>query len=91
MSVRYSGDTEIRIKYDERRGTYVGSVTDPFLRFRIAVANPGKTSKERDQAARRLLMRAMRWARGQKRQFLVDGSGSKIKIRRVYQAPCPLE
>lgn len=111
--IRYSGDTEIHIRYDRRRGVHVGLVKDPVLRFRIIVP-PVPRSKDREQdarnhdrAARQLLAQAMRWAGSAeaqqllkakgiaRRQFVVDRasrkSGSRIRIRRVYQAPCPLE
>lgn len=95
--IRYSGDTEIEIKYNRRLGEYVGIVKDPFLRFEIIVPavprsrDPETTARNHDKAARRLLGQAMRWARRQRRQFLLDRSGTRIRIRRVYQAPCPLE
>lgn len=91
MSIRYSGDTEIQIKYNRRLGEWVGTVKDPFLRFDVIVPNPGTDPKARDSASRQLLARAMRWARTRKRTFLLDRTGTRIRLRRVYQAPCPLE
>lgn len=105
MSVRYSGDAEIRIGYDAERRVYRGNVVDPNLRFRgwVPVRRARRDEKDQrpssprssaayDDAARRLATAAQRWARDRGRRFAVEqDEKGRIEIRRVFQSPCPLE
>ena len=102
MSVRYSGDTEIRLRHIRRRNAaacYEGAVVDPYLRFRGWVpvaqkfARDPKCPEAYDDAAKRLAALAERWAKSEDRRFMVEFAhdGRGIRIRRGFQAPCPLE
>jgi Arc/MetJ family transcription regulator len=93
MAIRYTGDVEVRIQWDPRRRLYVGSVRDPRARWRTIlvpqrrIASPA-SSEAYDYAARVLVERAERELG---RRLPADRDGSKIRIRRVFQAPCPRE
>ena len=98
MSIRFSGDTEVRLHYDPDADEYRGTVVDPYLRFRGAVpvsrrfARDVACSDAYDDAARRLARVAQRWANSRKRGFMLEQlRDGTIRIRRGYQAPCPLE
>ncbi len=101
MSVRYSGDTEVRVRYHPHRRVYIGTVTDPYLRWRGEVPRGAVRSGRSgspddpdmyDAAARELIARADRWARGLRKRFMVDVRRNRqIRVSRVFQAPCPLE
>lgn len=95
---RYSGDAEIRVGYDRETKSYVGRVTDPYLRFRGWVSrNPrfsrNPTSSEAyDDAARRIARYAQAWAKSEQTRFMVEeDKRGRVRIRRGFQAPCPLE
>ena len=98
MAKRYSGDAEIRIRYDARSRVYRGTVVDPWLRFSGWVplerryARDPQTSEAYDDAARRLARVAGHWAkRDASRDFAFDEPrGSGIRLRRVFQSPCPI-
>lgn len=91
MAVRYSGDAEVHIKY--RLGRYEGSVRDPYfhwkgsaaprLRFRMAP----KTPAAYDDAAVSLLLAA---DAASKNRLLLQKENGAVKIRRLFQAPCPI-
>ena len=97
MSTRYSGDTEIRLRHNVTRRCYEGSVVDPYLRFRGWVpvtrkfARDPQCSEAYDDAAKRLAKLAEKWARSERRRFMVEFTNDGIRIRRGFQAPCPLE
>ena len=97
MSVRYSGDTEIRLRHNDARRCYEGSVVDPYLRFRGWVPATRKFARDPqcpeayDDAAKRLAALAERWAKSERRRFMVEFTNNGIRIRRGFQAPCPLE
>ena len=97
MSVRYSGDTEIRLRHNGKLRRYEGVVVDPHLRFRGWVpeakrfARDPQSSAAYDDAAERLAAIAQRWAKGERRNFMVEFTDDGIRIRRGFQAPCPLE
>ena len=96
--IRYSGDTEVRLRFDPEAQGYRGTVTDPYLRFRGFVpakrrfARDATSSDAYDDAAERLAALAQRWARERHDvEFLLEERRGRILIRRGYQAPCPLE
>ena len=97
MSVRYSGDTEIRLHHNERDRRYEGVVVDPYLRFRGWVPTTRKFARDPqcsdayDDAAKRLAALAERWARSERRRFMIESTNNGIRIRRGFQSPCPLE
>lgn len=114
MSVRYSGDAEVRLEYDRGDGVYDGRVSDPHLIFDGWVplnrrfARDPTCSEAYDDAARRLAKLAQDSAREDGRAFMLEYERSRtrlgnrdvgrntnrappIRIRRGYQAPCPLE
>lgn len=97
MAIRYSGDAEVRVGFDPKRRMYRGSVADPYLRYRGEVpvsrrfARDPTCSEAYDDAAERLAKRADGWARERKRAFMVEQTKGRVRVRRVYQAPCPLE
>lgn len=97
MSIRYSGDAEVRLTFDKRKRHYRGQVVDPHLRFNGWVslhrrfARDPTCSEAYDDAARRLAELAEQWARSENRHFLVELERNGVRIRRGFQAPCPLE
>ena len=106
MSIRYSGDAEIRLGYDPKRRAYRGSVVDPYLRFpasgqftvpashvlRDGSARDPSSPEAYDAAARRLAAAAQRWAKSERLSFLIESDKrGRVLIRRVFQSPCPLE
>lgn len=94
MSIRYSGDTEIRLGFDRRRKVYRGTVVDPYLRYNGEVtAGRGDPSRPEayDDAARRLCSKAQAWAESRGKNFMLEKKRRRLEIRRVFQSPCPLE
>ena len=95
MSIRYSGDTEIRLGYDPKKHVYRGTVVDPYLRYRGEVGETRRDPRSPeayDDAARRLARRAQAWAEGRGKSFMLESDKrNRIVIRRVFQSPCPLE
>lgn len=98
MSVRFSGDAEVRLSYDKDERTYRGTVVDPYLRFRGWVSLSRRFKRDPtcpdayDDAARRLATIANRWATSQGLRFMVEEENEGgVGIRRGFQAPCPLE
>lgn len=99
MAVRYCGDTEIRLRFDDGARVYVGHVVDPFLRFRGVVPasvarqhrNAPTSSEAYDLAARQLLHIAEGWARRHGRRFATDRKNGRPVVRRMFQSPCPLD
>lgn len=97
MSIRYSGDVEIRIGWDEKARVYRGTVVDPYLRFRGGVrASPRfrgmtRSSAAYDDAATRLVTLAQRWARSRGQAFALDEEQGRIRVRRIFQSPCPMD
>lgn len=97
MSIRFSGDAEIRLGWDRRARLYRGCVVDPYLRFRGGVplrpqyAHAPTSSDAYDDAATRLATLAQQWARSQRRSFALDEERGRIQIRRIFQSPCPVD
>lgn len=102
MTIRYSGDAEVRIRYDDRHRIYRGTVVDAHIRFRGWVPRAGKFREPRspeayDDAARRLAAIAQRCARAaqcgfrERRPFAFEEANRRVKFRRVFQSPCPLD
>lgn len=97
MSIRYSGDAEVRLAYDPRERRYRGQVVDPYLRYHGWVpvhrrfARDPACSEAYDDAAKRLAHLAEQWAKSEDRNFMVELGHDGIRIRRGFQAPCPLE
>ena len=97
MSVRYSGDTEIRLRFNDQLRRYEGVAVDPYLRFRgwvpmaRAFRREPRSSEAYDDAAKRLASLAQRWARSERRSFMIESTNHAIRIRRGFQSPCPLE
>ena len=92
MARRYSGDAEVRVGWDPRRREYRGSIRDPYRRVRAVV--PGQSQRDPtspeayDEAATRLLEDADRRSGG---RLKVERRRGRVVVRRVFQAPCPLE
>ena len=94
-SVRYSGDATVRLGYDPRRDVYAGTVADPYVVWRGRVGGgtrtPRRSSAAYDDAAERLIRAADRWAaRTGRRPIDADRRLGRLRIRRVFQAPCPV-
>lgn len=94
MARRYSGDVEVRVHWDPRSRVYSGTVRDPHKRWRgevgarYAYRLMGRdldSSAAYDDAARRLIQAAER----DEGRFMAERSAGRIRIRRVFQAPCP--
>lgn len=97
MAIRYSGDVEVRLGYDPRRRAYVGSVRDPGgpngpFRWRgVYEGSSPKNSADYDRAAKEMIIAADRDCRRESdRHLMVERDGGAIRIRRVFQAPCPI-
>lgn len=92
MTIRYSGDAEVRILWSERRRRYVGTVRDPDYLWRgdLASRSP-RNSDDYDDAARDLLAAADASCRAELgRPLALEREGRTIAIRRVFQSPCPI-
>lgn len=91
MALRYSADTEIRVQWDPTHKQFAGRVRDPWIAWRGHV--PGKrplSPEDYDRAAVALFRAAERVAKRHGASFHVDRApGGKIRIRRIFQAPCP--
>ena len=95
MTVRYSGDTEVRDLRYEGAGVYTGTVADRAgywqgpVRVTRRDGRP-RSSEAYDLAAERLLARADRWRRCHGRApFDAERTAAGYRVRRVFQAPCP--
>ena len=96
MSVRYSGDAEVRLGYDPKKRVYRGTVVDSNgLRWDGEVGTHGardpRAPESYDRAARQLLVRASRDVARRGKRFASESKKGRHVIRRGYQAPCPLE
>lgn len=89
MAIRYSGNTEVRFGWDRRRKVYRGSVRDPYRRWTGEVSKftffSPNTPESYDRAAIFLIQKAQ----NETGKFDIELEGNKIKIRRVFQSPCP--
>ena len=93
MAIRYSGDTEVRVRWSPRDRCYIGSVRDPNHRWRGRCRKPfyqrdATSSDAYDAAAKDLLHQAQRWADG---KLMVERRWGRVRVRRVFQAPCPVK
>lgn len=95
MAKRYSGDVEIRLSWDPRARAYRDTVRDPHKRWRGTVSARyayrllGRDldgSAAYDDAARRLIQAA----ETDVGPLMVERSRGRIRIRRIFQAPCPV-
>jgi hypothetical protein len=87
MAIRYSGDVEVKMQYDQERRAYRGVVRDPNGRWRgTASANNAPTTETYDDLARAMIERA---EKEQGRKLPAERQGRRIMVRRVFQAPCP--
>lgn len=99
MAIRYSGDTEIRLQWRPRYNAYQGSVRDPYKRWEgmWISHHPDPhdpiSSEAYDRAAIELIRVAERWAKTRSmKPFEIEKTNlGRIRIRRVFQAPCPRE
>lgn len=101
MAVRYSGDVEVRVLWDPRKRIFVGSVRDPYVRCRCSAPRPtavrGKrilhrSSESYDLMALLFLRQAARWAKETRNHVLrLEQKRGHIVVRRIFQAPCPIE
>lgn len=93
MAVRYSGDAEVRIAYRSATRTYVGMVRDPFFRWsgsakpRLGFLRRPTSPEAYDDAAVTMLLAADK-ASG--RKLLLQAEGGRVRVRRLFQAPCPI-
>jgi hypothetical protein len=101
MAIRYSGDAEVRVLWNPTRRVFVGSVRDPYVRWRGTAPRPSqvkgrrllhRASESYDLMAALFLRRAQLWAKEQLGHVLqLEEKHGRIQIRRVFQAPCPTE
>ena len=97
MTIRYSGDTEVRDLRYEGNGVYTGTVADRAgywhgpVRVPLLRGERPRSSEAYDHAAEDLLARADRWRlrRGRPRFDAERVKTGGYRIRRVFQAPCP--
>lgn len=98
MAIRYSGDAEVRLRWDNRRHLYIGNVRDPYIRWRGSAPQPSEIKKNSptnpysyDSMAALFLRQAQKWARQKYgRDLQLEEKHGRIQIRRVFQAPCPI-
>lgn len=93
MAIRYSGDAEIRMRWEG--GRVLGSVRDlmhdGFLWRGEETLRRSPTSEDYDRTASRMLETADRKARGYGlRLSLERDRRGRVTVRRVFQAPCPV-
>lgn len=96
MAIRYSGDAEVRVRWDAPNRRYEGRVSDPYLVWRgYVLTSPGRahtSSGAFDRAAIDLLRAADRWAKAKgKSGVALAQKDGKIILRRASQSPCPFE
>lgn len=93
MAVRYSGDAEVKLQYDASRKAYYGEVRDPYHVWRgrvpprLSFRRSPESHEAYDDAAASLLLLADK-ASGNR--LLLAKSGRRIKVSRLFQAPCPI-
>lgn len=101
MAIRYSGDAEVRLGWDERAKVYRGSVravttSGTVFRWRgtwrpsswFFLANRTSSSSY-DAAAKGLLAQAKQSAGRMGKSLSLEGKRERVTLRRVFQAPCP--
>lgn len=91
MAIRYSGNVQVNMQYDQPRGCYLARVRDPNYRWRGTTGAWGRdaspTSETYDRLAKAAIARAERDL-GVKLDAERDARG-RVQLRRVFQAPCP--
>lgn len=96
MAIRYSGDAEVRLHYNARKKRYSGTVTDPIYHWRGECGTSFwhrdyRSSDAYDDAARELLEMADKAAVAKRNEHLmVERKRGRVRVRRVFQAPCPM-
>lgn len=100
MAIRYSGDAEVRVTWNPRRRVYIGSVRDPYVRWRGAAPRPSsirgirilhRSSESYDLMAALFLKQAEDWAKRERgHRLMLETRHGRIQVRRVFQAPCPI-
>lgn len=91
MAIRYSGDAEVRVRWDAKRRLYWGSVADPNYHWRGVLPahklrrRVGANPEAYDQVARYFFEQAhLTYPR-----LRIETKMGIVEVRRVYQAPCP--
>lgn len=93
MAVRYSGDVEVRVRYDARRRAYVGIVRGARVRFKglvhVAPRGEPRASARYDEASEALV----RQAEGVLGAGMIGAEhrAGRVVVRRVFRSPCPTE
>jgi hypothetical protein len=91
MAIRYSGDVEVRMRWSKRGRIVWGHVTDGYTPFRTSAArHHAPTPADYDRLAAIFIQRAIRDARRRGRVIQPDVRGGRIRLRRIFQAPCSL-
>lgn len=91
MAIRYSGDVEIRIRWERRRRLYIAVVATPRTRWRVSFeGEPEASSKDYDRMAIALLRAAEKSFKKRDLSLPAEKKRGAFQIRRVFQAPCPL-
>lgn len=87
----------MRMRYDPKKNVVVGTVRDPDprRRYRGEIALRGRPIADEtvfyDRASVRLMRDADAWAEKEGfDKFQFAETGRKIRLRRVFQAPCPV-
>ena len=86
MAVRYSGDTEIRVVWEPRAQRFAATVKDPTHRWSGHVRGRAPQGPDGYDAAALLAFQAAERAEG---RFDAVREDQVLKLRRVFQAPCP--
>jgi len=88
--VRHSGDVEARMRFDPGARLVLATVTDGshVTRFRVPVRHR-PTSEDYDRIGAMVLRRAARAARDRDVRLPIAERRGRLRIRRVFQAPCP--
>jgi hypothetical protein len=94
MAVRYSGDAEVRLSWDRRKRLYKGVVSTPraILRYMVDRSGHGdpRSPEAYDRAAVRMLTDLQKRERAwRKKTILSTDRLGRLKVERVFQAPCP--
>jgi hypothetical protein len=95
MALRYSGDVEVRVRWDPSSKSYKGSVSDPYFRWK-GTWTPTFSFRTRtepaayDKAAEALLGLAERAAKKKRHAFQGERRrDGGFVMSRVFKAPCP--
>lgn len=89
MAIRYSGDVEVRMRWNRRVVRVTVSDGQYVYHGEIRLSTTAPSSSDYDRIAARFLKSAERVARQKRRDFPFEKErDGRVRLRRVFQAPC---